>query len=91
VPPVAVIEFEYPVFTVAEGSVALIVNAEVFLAAATAIDRVTDLVCTGLDESATLKVTLDVPVPIGVPEIRPVEEAKVSPAGRPVGDVMDQV
>ena len=89
-PPVAVMEFEYPVFTVAEGSVALIVNAEV-LAAATAIDRVTDLVCTGLDESATLKVTLDVPVPVGVPEIRPVEEAKVSPAGRPVGDVMDQV
>jgi hypothetical protein len=83
-------EFEYPVFTVAEGSVALIVNAEV-LAAATAIDRVTDLVCTGLDESATLKVTLDVPVPVGVPEIRPVEEASVSPAGRPVGDVMDQV
>jgi hypothetical protein len=91
VPPVAVTELEYPLLTVPEGSVALIVNAEAFVAAATATDRVTDLVCTGLDESATLKVKLDVPVPVGVPEIMPVEEARASPAGRPVGDVMDQV
>jgi hypothetical protein len=82
---------EYPVFTVPEGSVALIVNAAAFWAAATASDRVTDLVCAGTDESATLKVTLDVPVAVGVPEIRPVDEARVSPAGRPVGDEMDQV
>jgi hypothetical protein len=91
VPPVAVIELEYPVFTVPEGSVALIVNAEAFWEAATATDRVTDLVCTGLDESATLKVMLDVPAAVGVPEIRPVDGARASPGGRPVGDAIDQV
>jgi hypothetical protein len=90
VPPDAVMVLEYPLFTVPEDSVALIVNAEAFWAAATATDRVADLVCAGLDESATLKVTLDVPVEVGVPEITP-DEARASPAGRPVGDEMDQV
>jgi hypothetical protein len=54
-----------------------------------ASDRVTDLVCTGLDESATLKVRLVVPTAVGVPEIVPDDAAKLSPAGS-VPLVMDQ-
>jgi hypothetical protein len=90
VPPVADMGLEYAVFTVPEGSVALIVKAEAFWAAATASDRVTDLVCTGLDESVTLKVKLLVPLAVGVPEIRPVVEDSVSPAGM-LADMRDHV
>ena len=90
-PPVAVMAPEYPLLTVPEGSVALIVNAEAFWAAATATDKVTDLVWAGLDESTTLKVKLEVPLAVGVPEIRPVDEARLSPAGRPVADAIDHV
>jgi hypothetical protein len=35
-------------------------------------------------------VKLDVPLAVGVPEIRPVLEARLSPAGR-LPEVMDQV
>jgi hypothetical protein len=57
----------------------LIVNAED--PAATTIERVADFVCAGLDESVTVAVKLAVPVAVGVPEIRPVDGARVSPAG----------
>ena len=58
--------------------------------AAIASERVTDLLCAGLDTSTTLKVRLDVPLPVGVPEIVPLLAAKERPAGRaPL--VMDQV
>lgn len=71
----------------AEGKlVVVIVSCWVVIAS----DRVTDLVCTGLDESATLKVRLAVPEVVGVPEIVPVAAARLRPAGR-VPLVMDQV
>jgi hypothetical protein len=55
-----------------------------------ASDRGTDLVCTGLDESATLKVRLAVPAAVGVPEMVPVAAARLRPAGS-VPLVMDHV
>jgi hypothetical protein len=51
---------------------------------------VTDFVCTGLDESATLKVKLVLPLAVGVPEMVPVAGARLRPAGsEPL--VMDQM
>ena len=49
-----------------------------------------DLVCAGLDASATVAVTLKVPVTVGVPETRPVVAPRLSPAGR-LPAVMDQL
>lgn len=87
-PPVAVMGFEYAVPAVPEGSVAVIVNAG-GAAAATTIERLTDLVCAGLPASVTVAVKLVVPVAVGAPEISPVAGVRASPAGRlPV--VMDQ-
>jgi hypothetical protein len=89
VPPVAVMAPEYPLLTVPEGSVALIVNAEGVPDAITS-ESVTDFVCTGLDESATLKVKLVLPLAVGVPEMVPVVGARLRPAGsEPL--VMDQM
>ena len=48
-----------------------------------------DWVCAGLLLSVTLTVKLEVPVPVGVPEMTPVG-ASVRPAGR-VPETMDQV
>jgi hypothetical protein len=45
-------------------------------------DRVTDLVWAGEPASATATVKLAVPPAVGVPEIRPVDVFKLSPAGR---------
>jgi hypothetical protein len=50
--------------------------------AAMAIDRLTDLLWAGLPPSLTFTVRLLVPLALGVPEIRPVAEARVRPAGR---------
>jgi hypothetical protein len=47
-----------------------------------ASDRVTDLLCAGLDESTTLNVKLLELLALGCPEIIPVEAARLSPAGR---------
>jgi hypothetical protein len=66
------------VLTLPDGSEAEIVKA----GAATASEREMDLLCAGLPLSATVTVKLEVPVPVGVPEIRPVLLAMVSPAGR---------
>lgn len=49
-----------------------------------------DVVCVGLDESATAAVKLKVPLAVGVPEIRPVLVARLRPAGR-LPEVIDQV
>jgi hypothetical protein len=79
---------EYAVLTVPAGSEAEIVNAG-GAAAATTIERGTDWDCAGLPASVTFAVKLEVPLAVGVPEIRPVLAVKVSPAGRL--PVMDQV
>jgi hypothetical protein len=86
VPPVAGIGLEYAVFAVPAGSEAEIVSG----CAVIANDRVTDFVCIGLDESATLKVRLAVPAAVGVPEMVPLAGAKLRPAGS-VPLVIDQV
>jgi hypothetical protein len=50
--------------------------------AATTSERVTGLVvCAGLDESVTVKVRLEVPLVVGVPERIPVVGVKLRPAG----------
>ena len=88
VPPEADIAFEYAVPAVPEGSVALIVKAGAE-AAATTIERGTDLDCAGLPPSVTVAVKLLVPFVVGVPEMRPVPWLRLSPAGR-LPAVMDQ-
>jgi hypothetical protein len=65
---------------VPEGSRALIDNpAE----GAITIESEADVVCVGLAESLTETVKLNVPFVVGVPEIDPVPEPRLSPAGRP--------
>jgi hypothetical protein len=54
------------------------------------IEVVADCFCTGLLLSDTDTVKLDVPLVVGVPEITPVADARVSPAGR-VPDEIDHV
>jgi hypothetical protein len=51
---------------------------------------VTDLFCTGLDESVTVKVKLVELLAVGFPEMIPVEAARLSPLGS-VPLVRDQV
>jgi hypothetical protein len=79
VPPVADIWLEYAMLAVPETSEAEIVNA----GGATTSERLlTDLVCAGLDESVTVKDRLVVPLAVGVPEIKPVDEFRLSQEGR---------
>jgi hypothetical protein len=59
-------------------------------AGATTIEVVSDLVCAGLPESATVAVKLNAPLAVGVPETIPVVAARLRPAGR-VPEVTDQV
>jgi len=59
-------------------------------AGATTIEVVTDFVCAGLSESATVAVKLNVPLTVGVPETIPVVAARLRPGGR-VPEVTDQV
>lgn len=80
---------EYAVFAVPAGSEAEIVNVG-GAATATTSDRVTDLFCTGLDESVTVKVKLVELLAVGFPEMIPVEAARLSPLGS-VPLVRDQV
>jgi hypothetical protein len=54
------------------------------------IEAEADLVCTGLPLSVTVAVKLKVPLAVGVPEIRPVLEAMVRPAGR-LPEVIDHL
>jgi hypothetical protein len=57
---------------------------------ATTSARLTDLVCAWLAESETVAVKVAVPLADGVPEINPVAEATLTPAGS-APMVMDQV
>ena len=50
----------------------------------------TDLVWAGEPESATAAVKFAVPLAVGVPEIRPVDVFRLSPAGR-LPEMKDQV
>ena len=56
----------------------------------TTTDPGVDADCTGLLLSVTVAVKVEVPLVVGVPEITPVEEASVSPAGS-LPDVIDHV
>jgi hypothetical protein len=60
------------------------------VAGAMTSDTTTDLVCAGLPPSAIEAVKLAVPIAVGVPEIMPVAEARLSPAGR-LPALIDQV
>jgi hypothetical protein len=57
---------------------------------ANVIDVTADLVCAGSPLSVTVTVKVDIPLAVGVPEIVPVVEASVSPAGR-LPEVTDHV
>jgi hypothetical protein len=59
-------------------------------AAAKVIVETADFVCTGALLSVTVTVKVDIPLAVGVPEIVPVADPSVSPAGR-LPEVMDQV
>jgi hypothetical protein len=86
VPPVAVIAFEYDVPCVPEGKLEVVIERA---GTTTTNDRETDLVRAGFPESVTVAVKVVVPVAVGVPVIKPVLAARLSPAGRlPV--VIDQ-
>jgi hypothetical protein len=87
VPPLADRELEYAVLCVPEDRLDVVIARG---ADATAIERLTDLTWAGLPASATLAVKLNVPAAVGVPEIRPVLEARESPEGR-APDEIDQV
>jgi hypothetical protein len=58
--------------------------------AAITIDVVADFVWTGLPLSLTVTVKFAVPIVVGVPEMTPVEAARVNPDGR-LPDVTDHV
>ena len=53
-------------------------------------ERVTDLVCPGELASVTAAVKVAVPLAVGVPEIKPVDVFRLSPAGR-LPETKDQV
>lgn len=72
---------------VPEGSDVVVIERAV---GATTSDRVTVLLCGVLDESTTLKVKLVVLLAVGLPEIIPVDAARLSPDGI-VPEVRDHV
>jgi hypothetical protein len=76
VPPLACSTFEYFVPLTPEGKDDVVTASA---KGATTSVRVTDFVCTGLDESATLKVKLAEPLAVGCPEMIPVDAARLSP------------
>ena len=84
-PPVADMGLEYAVFAVPAGSEAEIVNAG-GAGTATTSESVIDLACTGLDESVTVKVRLEVPLAVGVPERIPVFVVKLRLRSAPLTD-----
>jgi len=60
------------------------------VAGAITIDSETDFVWAGFSASVTVAVRLLVPAAVGVPEMIPVDAAKLSPAGR-LPELIDQV
>lgn len=87
VPPLACTRFEYLVPLMPEGRDDVLIARD---RGSTASVRVTDFVCTGLDESATLKVKLLELLVVGCPEMIPVDAARASPYGR-LPELRDQV
>ena len=81
VPPPACSEVEYVVPFVPDGKLDVVIANAVGPEATIAIESFADLVCAGLDESATEKVKVAVPLAVGVPEITPVDVFRPSPAG----------
>ena len=79
VPPLASTVCEYAVPLVPPDRVEEVIASVV---APTTIDVAADFVCTGLPLSLTLTVKLEVPLAVGVPEITPLVDARVNPAGR---------
>jgi hypothetical protein len=73
--------------TVTEGSEG---EASVSVVGLTRIAAVADLVCAGLLLSVTVTVKVEDPLAVGVPAIIPVDDARVTPAGR-LPELIDQV
>ena len=70
-----------------DGSVVATIESEVGL---TRIAAVVDLVCTGLLLSVTVAVKVEDPLAVGVPDMAPVDDARVSPVGS-LPELIDQV
>jgi hypothetical protein len=88
VPPVTLSAFAYDAPTCAAGSEPDPMLS-VGITGRTTIENVTVWLCAGELESETLKLKLDVPLAVGVPEITPALES-VNPAGR-LPDATDHV
>jgi hypothetical protein len=90
VPPLACTRFEYVVPLTPDGKDDVVIASG---NGVTASVKVTDFVCIGVDESATLKVKLVELLVVGCPEMIP-DAARLSPYGRlpeVEGGVRDQV
>jgi hypothetical protein len=87
VPPLAWREFEYVEPMAPEGRLEVVTVSG--SGAMTSVSG-TDFVWDGFDESDIVAVRLVVPLPVGMPEITPVEAERPSPLGSPP-EVMDQV
>jgi hypothetical protein len=83
VPPDAATAKLYGTFTVPAGSGEGVVITSFMLIV---IEKVAVAVWFGVPESLTVTTGLLVPVDVGVPLIKPVNELMVSPAGRPEAD-----
>lgn len=83
VPPAACSAFEYDAAIVPEGKLDVETVSGAGAGAAMVIERFGCRVCgAGLPASLIVTVKVLVPVAVGVPEIRPVAEASLRPAGR---------
>jgi hypothetical protein len=75
---------------VAEGKLDVAIVSAGGAGAAMVIDSWTDFACAGFPASVSVMVGVLVPVAVGVPETRPVVDARERPAGR-LPEVTDQV
>lgn len=71
-------------------AVGILVVLIVRVAGVTGREIATEAVCIGFAASVAFAVKLKLPATVGVPEIMPVDEARVSPAGR-LPEAIDQV
>jgi hypothetical protein len=90
VPPAACSALEYDVPVVPVGKLDVETVSGAGAGAAMASESLTERVCAGLPPSLTATVKLLAPEAVGVPVIRPVAGARLSPAGR-LPPVTDQV
>jgi len=77
VPPTTASVWLYAEFTVAAGSVVVVMAIALIV-----MDKAKDAVCGDVAESVAVTVKVDVPGTVGVPEITPEALSKVRPAGR---------